>query len=518
MASRPKSGGTGSRRTSSRSRKPATIDLKAKEVGADAEKPAEQAAAASKAAKTTGQAAKTSGAAKAADTSTAGKTATSDTAKPQAETAAAKTKQDAAKSSSVDQKEKTESKSKPTEADAKPADKQTEKPMPAPAPQKSGGGIFSGIVGAVLAVVGLGAVGQYDGAKDIPLIGSLYDGNSTQQTSSVSEADFAALQEKVSGLSASGSTGDVVDLGPVNEKIAALEASLKSLSEAGAEGGSVQEAAINSRIDAIETGLGDLKSELATLATSPANGEKQAPSGLEESLVALSNRLDAVEGDDDGEKLSTLEQQLTDLAGKVSAVETTAGQNAEGIDTLVSQSGELKDTVASVKASEKVAKSVAVNALATALDNDDPLTLPIASLEALIGELPETKRLAELGAAGIPSIKTLVSELDAFTSGVQNPGNLPDNASLSDKFWANAQNLVSFRSTGPRDGDDPLAILSRVRDNVKKNALPAAKAEWAKLPAEIQEQGNGWSQKLEARIEAYQLQSEISSKLALQAG
>jgi len=217
-------------------------------------------------------------------------------------------------------------------------------------------------------------------------------------------------------------------------------------------------------------------------------------------------------------KLTALDQKIAEISAAVADLKTGIENNASNVDTLIAQSEGLTETVASVKASEKVARSVAVNALATALENDDSLSLPIASLEALIGETDETKRLAVLAEAGVPSRKVLAESLEQFTAKVQEPDAQGADATLSDKFWANAQKLVSFRSSGPREGDDPLAILSRVKAAVQADDLTAAHAEWQKLSADLQKQGGDWREKLDMRREAFALQSKISSQLVAEAG
>ncbi len=500
MASRPKSAGSRNQRGAARNRKPATIDLEAKEVAPEGAKTAARSAKAS-------ETAKTASADKAANT---GQTSGSGSSPKFGRSTNTEKKEPDVKSAS--------DKQQATEAKSGPSGSPDSKPVPA-ATGSSSGSMFSGLLGAVIAVVGLGVIGQFEGARNIPLIGSLFGGGNTSVSGTVSESEFVALQEKVAGLSSAEGAGISPDLDPINTRINSLESSLQSLSEAAASGSSVVDSAMLERLLAVEKGLIDVAETLAGMSAETSAGESDASSGLDETIAALGGRVSTLESDGVGaEQLEALAQQLAELEAKLGAVDAAAAKNSEGVASLVSQSTELKDTVASVQASEKVAKSVAVNALATALDNDDPLALPIASVEALIGELPETQRLAALGANGIPTTRELVADLDAFTNGIQNPLGVSEDASLSDRFWANAQSLVSFRSTGPREGDDPLAIMSRVKDAVLKGNLALAKTEWSKLPVEIQETGKPWAEKLDTRMEAYALQKEISSKLALQAG
>ncbi|MEM9278333.1 MAG: hypothetical protein AAGA76_07145 [Pseudomonadota bacterium] len=509
MASRPKSGNTRTRRTSARSRKPATIDLEAKEVTSEEAKPESVKKATSvPASKATD--AKQDTAEKSPQLGRAGSAAKKETAA-SAKPAEARPKQDESKKAGSAETATAKAAPTPEKAPVKPV----------PAQTKQGNAFFPAIGGALAAVLGLGIIGQIDSAKNIPLIGSLYGGGAEVSTS-VDAGQFEALQQRVAELSSSASSGTTVDLAPVNNRIAELESLMNSISSATSDGSSVVDAALVARIEAIETGIAAVKEDLSAIGQNVTNPGGITASDLETAVSAINSRIDGVEssaGDAEiSEKITQLDGQFSKLSGSLETIQGSVAENTQMVSELVSQSTDLRDTVASVQASEKVAKSVAVNALATALDNDDPLALTIASVEALVGETPETQRLAALAASGIPTIKQLVSDLDVFTGNIQNPSAVSGDASLSDKFWANAQSLVTFRSTGPREGDDPLAILSRVKAGIGNGDLASAKTEWLKLPVDVQTKGEAWVQKLDARIEAYALQKEISSKLALQAG
>ncbi|MGI9350469.1 MAG: hypothetical protein ACR2O3_02800 [Rhizobiaceae bacterium] len=506
MASRPKSGRTGTRRTSAGNRKPATIDLEAKEVGSQPSKAKASTAKPAATSKAKSTETKTSVAAKSpeigrtdsSDKRTKTHSSVKETAKPSAST---RNGEASAKSDGTSQN---------------PA---TEKEVPVGASPESGKGgnsLVPAITGALVAVLGLGAIGQFDGARNIPLIGSLY-GSGSEAPNTVSNQDFEALRNKIAELSSASDTSGQVDLVPLNEKLADLETQIKTLAEAGTDGsGSVNPEIIN-RIGSIEAALGEMRKELEK------SGNAISTTAIEQTVAGLTSRLSKLEAGvansaQSGEKLSQIDDQVTALSEKLDGIGAESEQNSSQLADLVAQSTDLRNTVASVKTSEKVAKAVAVNALASALENDDPLGLPISSLEALVGEMPETKRLAQLSREGIPTLNELISGLESFSNEIGNTAGASEDASLSDKFWANAQSLVTFRSTGPRDGNDPTAILSRVKAFIEAGNLTEAGNEWATLPEVLQEKGKGWSKKLAVRTEAQALQHEISSKLALQAG
>lgn len=480
MASRPKSGRTSSTRSASRGRKPATIDLKAKEVGDTADTAADDV--------------------KSSASFGRPELASKDTKK----TPEATADKSAAESKSVPASKKSEKPAETNDTAAgtpkKPENDKSQTKTAKPKEKKnSSGGFVSALMGAAAAVVGLGVIGQFDGARHIPLIGSLY--SVSESSSAVDASELQALQDQVQELSSGN-----VDIAPIVERVNSLESQIETTQAAGIDDGLLD------RLTSLEAGLETLRSGL------PENADR---SELETTLNDVLNRLSVVEASssEDGtiQSLSALDEKLAELEQTISGLRAEIVQNTDGLKTLSSQSGELEETVASVRASEKVARSVAANALGTALENDDPLGLPISSLEALMGQSAETQRLAELDNEGIPSLKQLVADIDAF-SGSIGEGSPAADATLSDRFWANAQKLVSFRSSGPREGDDPLAVLSRVKAYVTGAELARAKTEWTKLPKELQDQGAGISGKLDKRLEAQNLYEAITENLAAAAG
>lgn len=489
MASKAKP--TGTRRNSSQAKKPATIDLDAKEVK-PAAKPADAKASAETKSQNFGR------------PSTSAKTSTAKSAPPKPEPAKKEetTKSASPKSSSEPQKEPT---------------------PPAPAKGSFMGKLTSAFMGGVAALVGFGAIGIWDGARELPIIGNFYGGS---QTSSIDPAELSALKAQIAELQNS----NTVDLSPVNEKLAALEASVAEISSNSA--GSISDEATEKLIQ-LEQDFAGLNSTLNKITTAAAEGQDTSSIALSTAIASVTKRLDLIETDlgtvatsvsqnpalnEVTKTVASLESNLQGMSETLSSLQETSEANKASLSNLTAQSSDLEDTVASVKASEKVAKSVAVNALATALNNDDALSLPISSIKALIGQTPETSRLEELNSAGIPKNSTLVSDLNQIINTVQNPNAPSKDGTISERFWANARNMVSFRTSGPQEGDTPLAILSRVKAKVEAGSLTDAKTEWETLPANIQESGAAWIGKLNNRIEAFALQNALNQKLTAEAG
>jgi len=483
---------TGPRKSGTRSRKPATIDLEAKKVENES---AQKAGAAAK------------------------------TPDPQKQEAPVKPLGREGAKSSPKPEEKAET---PPTAEAPPT--------PASA-GNSGGGFFSGLVGAAAAVIGLGVVGQFDGAKDFPLIGSLYSNSSEQPEGAGISQEIAGLTQQIEALKSSSAP---VDLTPIRDRLDEIEAARVS--------GGVDEATAN-RLAEVETSLAGVTETLATIAQAAEEGSGASSGEIAAAISSVTQRLEKVEAsvgdlanassvpseetisklsaiEDAVDKLSNapatdfspLESKIGEMETSISSIKETVEANASSVAELNSQSATLQETVASVKASETVARSVAVNALGAALENDDPISLAVASIEALGGKTEETQRLLALSKEGVPTQKSLLTELSAFTNTVQNPVADTGAGGISERFWANAKNLVSFRSSGPQEGDSEVAILSRVKASLEAGNLSGVVSEWDKLPAETKRSGEDWIAKVNKRREAFALYNTLSSNLSAQAG
>ncbi len=515
MASRAKPTGT-TGRNAKRSQKPQTIDLDAKEVKSTAETKAE--------------ANKTS----AAKSSTSSKTSASATATSKAADTKATSSSEGEKKSTSTAAPKTSNTPKLGRPSPEKDDKDV-KPVPPKAAQEARrGGFGSALVGGVVTVLGLGVLGQFDSASKIPFIGSIYDQKTEVVDNSGNAAEIAALKSQIEEISNNqNSAPSNVDLGPLTERISKIEeaaagqsderivglestiedlnSKITAITSAVESGSDASTAEVTAALAAISSRMGDVENGVAELKEATSNGSSSE--AIAEALAkvdALSAQVTELSSQEPVD-LSPLQASIDDIAKSVASLGEKADANSAGLADVVGQ-------IASVKVNEKVARSVAVNALGTALQNNDPLSIPIASIEALAGETPETKRLKELNEAGIPSTTELASGLDWITQTVQNPVADTSNGGVSDRLWANVQNLVTFRSRGPQEGDTPIAILSRVKAGVESGNLNAARNEWSALPASIRENDNGWIAKLDARAEALAIQKKLSDELNAAAG
>jgi hypothetical protein len=106
--------------------------------------------------------------------------------------------------------------------------------------------------------------------------------------------------------------------------------------------------------------------------------------------------------------------------------------------------------------------------------------------------------LADLGAAGVAVPPELATHADGLPLLAELQAGFPDAAraalaattkpaegsGLTDRLGAFLKGQTGLRSTAPRDGDDPDAVLSRAEAALRGGDLPATLAELDKLPPE----------------------------------
>lgn len=385
-----------------------------------------------------------------------------------------------------------------------------------PSGKTPSGGIFSGVIsalaGAAAAIVGLGIIGQFDGASRIPLVGTLYESNDSKPA--ISREDMDLINARIDELAASNNNTaatDSVGIARLEQKIAELETSL-----AGAENTPDTERVgkLEQEVESLSTVVADLSETISGDSISQDGSPAVALAAVNAKIADLGKQLAAITQPDLAPVRSAIETVKADIASLREALDKNGGE----ISAVSDMATKLDKEIETIRVNSKVARTVALNSLGSALQNGRSLFTPVSSLEALGGVTEETRRLAELDRQGIPSTETLTSELRAIEREVQNPETASSDASITDKLWANARSLVTVRSSGPREGDSVAAILSRVRANVENDELQAARDEWNTLPPETATRYQEWQEKLDRRLEAFQLYNALSQKEPSSAG
>lgn len=295
-----------------------------------------------------------------------------------------------------------------------------------------------------------------------------------------------------------------VDLGPVTAQIDALSGRFAALEE---------------RLDALppapeQPDLAPLRAELAQLQGRLASAEGMIGSTTATNaqvIARLETRVDELaamrgvlpEGMSP-EDLRRFTEEARDLRA---ALEASIGQGRDIAAEVEAQAaGTLErlraaeEEVAALRATtERTAsaadRAVALTALRAALDSGAPYG---AAVERLGDTLPEDlRRHAATGVATMPQL--LGAFPDAARGGLRESLRATVGEDVGSRLEAFLRNQVGARSTTPREGADPDAILSRAEAALREGDLDAALALIGQLPEEGRAAMAGWVARAEAR-------------------
>jgi hypothetical protein len=335
---------------------------------------------------------------------------------------------------------------------------------PSPPPSSGLSRIAAGVIGAVVALAGAGAL-QFAG-----LLG--YPGASGNGATS---AEIAALQQEVAALKQSPASGDTARLDELSSSVEAVNADLKSVKES------------------LSTGAG----------------------GDTASLQALDERIKAIESSIAGlnQGGSTETVGLAELGDRVGAIETTVKSASETATAADGKLAEVEKSIADLDArgdaqaqQPKIALAISTAALKSAIDRGAPFA---AELETFAAIAPSAPGLAELRAhaeAGIPTRDDLLVEFEpAAAAMIAAETPVDPNAGYFDRLLESAESLVTVRPVGEVAGTGAGAVVARMQVALKAGDLDKAYAEFESLPEPIRAAAGDFGRKLQLRRDVEKL-------------
>jgi hypothetical protein len=153
--------------------------------------------------------------------------------------------------------------------------------------------------------------------------------------------------------------------------------------------------------------------------------------------------------------------------------------------------------------------AIAAGALAEALRGGAPFSAELDALAALgVGEA-DIAALRPHATAGLPTHQALQSGFDAAIADVPLEQPVPANAGTVERLLESARGLVEVRRAGPTTGDQPAAVVTRVRAALAAGDLETALAEWRGLPENARTATAAWAERAEARLAAERLVAKL---------
>ena len=390
--------------------------------------------------------------------------------------------------------------------------------------------VGAGLAGGVAAVALLGLIGSWSGAASLPLIGNLYQASDTASHAedlAQLQTENAQLQQRLGALEDASSNQPAIDGAAIESRLTALEdnraladettglvqtnaQAIDQLNQQLTELDSRAPGSVDGQaaIEALKQTLSDLSAKIAAL-------EEVSPSVSADQLTDLTEKLNGLTEDLDGLRQS--QKAVSDqFAEALDSRLAATAQRIDGIDqtlknAVLSRLDEVVNAAQKATANEKIARSVAVASLQSAIDNGTPYLNALTSIETLGGASEETGRLRALaGGEAIPTLAQLQSAFNELAPRLIHPTDaVTQDEGLLNRFVASARSLVSVRPSTPQPGTSPGAVVSRIEAHLKAGNLGEVETEWAALPEDSRNLGAPWIEQLKRRFETNQLLQRV---------
>ncbi len=334
------------------------------------------------------------------------------------------------------------------------------------------------------------------------------------------DALSAGLDEQAATFDAAIGAIPPPDLTPLETRLAELEAGMGEI------------AALGERLDAtaaaietVEDGLAaqqDARAQLAdtvaelrqdVLTEAAAAGDPEAAARLSADLDVLTQRLAALEADDAEAELAALGDVLDDVRERLGALEEMVSEDrfaalrtdieslAGDIAALSEETAALAANVGVLEDTRAMARSLAVANLRTAAEGGQPFAAELTALSELgvtEDQLAPLRDPAETGVASSVALADAFPDVGDAILSAEAEAN-PD-AGFFERLWENARGAIIVEPTTPSEGDDPPAVVSRMRAAVAAGDLVAALAERALLSEAGLAASAEWAAAAERRV------------------
>lgn len=288
----------------------------------------------------------------------------------------------------------------------------------------------------------------------------------------------------------------------VEEAVAANARRIDELADAQpvSVGGALTEEAAG-RVTALEEGLARARTELSQLAqaVNETSGDASA-----QAVAELETRIE--------ETRQTLDAGMGEAGARAEALSTRVSRMENALQSLSEEIGQLR-AANREGAGERIARSVAINALRAAYERGEPFAAMLGSVEALTGPLEAADMLRQQADSGVATVEDLREQFSRMADDIIRQGQ-PQADGVVSQLLSNARSLVRVRPAGPVEGDDIVAVVSRIEDSLARDDLGGALAEWQDLPEPARRISGDWAQAVEQRLAADRAMADIEAALS----
>ena len=187
-----------------------------------------------------------------------------------------------------------------------------------------------------------------------------------------------------------------------------------------------------------------------------------------------------------------------------------ANQIVEARDTTAVLKSELV-ALSSQTVGENSLRNLTLVGIQAAVEAGIPYAAIIGESESNSLELPAI--ILELSEDGVATLLELQNEFeDLITEALKAVETGAERGSIQDMARSIVSSLVQVRSLTPREGDDAVAVLSRLEERLKKGDLGSVLELYAQLPQPVQVTLESWKHKVQNRLDLLIAVEESLSK------
>jgi len=271
------------------------------------------------------------------------------------------------------------------------------------------------------------------------------------------------------------------------------------------------------RLDKIERTIQAQRPEPA-LGNRVAAAEAQAKS-LADTLAALNHRVDDIAAA--SQSAAKQADAATAAAAAAKSADQTTVQHGD-IDALANRVAALESAVKSLSddvthrasnTDDQAARlTIAAQALRAAVERGGPYEAELKAVAALGADQNATAPLEALAATGVPSAAALAHDLAALTPALERATATASGATtFLGRLEANAQQLVRVTPVDAPPGNDPAAVMARIKIDAAHRDIAAALSDIAALPDAAKALTGDWVNKAEARNAAIAASQRIAA-------
>lgn len=214
------------------------------------------------------------------------------------------------------------------------------------------------------------------------------------------------------------------------------------------------------------------------------------------------------------------EQQAAELAALRSDLSTALEERDRRSNEDIA---ELRDRIEKIQtgglpAGRQAMAALALNALQKKVSTGDTYAEELNVLARLAPDAPVIGAVRPFATTGVPTVAALSEEFDDVRRDAMAAYKLNEAKGPLGKMMANLSNLVSVRPANPQQGEDPVAVISRIEGNLRDENLVGAMGELDQLPEDLLSSFSEWQSKAEATKNAIVAIDEMNSALLNQFG